>query len=383
MADFFISAGEASGDFYGAGLIAALRQRQPQALFFGLGGDAMRDAGCELVVHASSVAAVGITEVLTRIPATLAAYRYLLREAARRRPTAAILIDFPDVNLRLAARLARRGVPVIYFVSPQVWAWKQGRIETIRRYVRKMLVIFPFEVAFYRRHGMEVEYVGHPLADLPLPQPPSDFLGLHGLAEAGHTIALLPGSRRGEVRRILPTMLRAAALLPGKNRFLVPVASTLDPQWVTDIVHGETQHLATLSTVGVTRDARAALYQARAAAVASGTATVEAALIGTPFVMVYRVSPLTWRLGRPLVKVPHYAMVNLVAGERVVPELMQSDFTPKALASRLTALLAEGPARERMIQELAKVRSRLHSPQQESGASAFQRAADSVLQAVG
>ena len=321
-----ISAGEASGEFYGAELIEALRRQVSQTdpatdiEFFGVGGDQMRAAGCDLLVDAREIAEVGIVEVVKHIPTIYRRFRQVVREAERRRPDAAVLIDFPDFNLRLARELHQRGVPVIYYVSPQLWAWKQRRIERVRKYVRQMLVIFPFEEKFYRQRGIAAKFVGHPLADLPAPATTrQEFAAEYRLDPARQWIALLPGSRQGEVSRIFPTLLQAAQLLGPQYVYTVPVASTLQADWVASFLRGYSGPPITF-----TRDARATLLHARAAAVASGTSTLEASLIGTPFAMVYKVAPLTWALGRRLVKVDRFAMVNLIAEHDVVPELVQT-----------------------------------------------------------
>ena len=367
-----VSAGEASGEKYGAQLITALKKRQPALECFGVGGEGMRATGCRMVVDAKDVAVVGLAEVVTRLPRIWREFRKLLRAVDEAKPDAAVLIDFPDWNLRLARDLHRRGVPVVYYVSPQLWAWRPGRIEQIRRYVRKMLVIFPFEEQWYRERGVQAEYVGHPLADLPGPSVPP-------LRSPQIPLALLPGSRRKEVAANLPALLQAARKLGSEYQFLVPVASTIDSQWLVNLIHrtlGEDPGI----NLKLESDARLALAMSRAAVVASGTATLEAALIGTPLVMVYRVSPLTWRAGRRLVKAPFFAMPNLIAGREVAPELVQDDFTPENVAARLKEIIVDGPARERMLQGLAEVRARLAPA---AGApSASERAAEAVLRAI-
>ena len=329
-----ISAGEASGEFYGAELIKALRRQVPPGTelgFFGVGGEQMRAAGCELLVNAREIAEVGIVEVVKHIPTIYRRFRQVVREAERRHPDVAVLIDFPDFNLRLARELHQRGVPVVYYVSPQLWAWKQGRIERVRKYVNAMLVIFPFEEKFYRQRGIAAKFVGHPLADLPAPtMTRQQFAREYKLDPARQWIALLPGSRRAEVARIFPRLLQAVQLLGPDYVYTLPVASTLSEEWVASFLRGYHGPPITF-----TRAARATLLHARAAAVASGTSTLEASLIGTPFVMVYSVAPLTWRLGRRLVKVDRFAMVNLIAERDVVPELVQADFTVPILESLL------------------------------------------------
>jgi len=378
-----ISAGEASGEFYGAELIEALRRQisghpNKTALeFFGVGGERMRDAGCELLVDAREIAEVGIVEVVKHIPTVYWRFREVVHEAERRRPDAAVLIDFPDFNLRLARELHRLGVPVIYYVSPQLWAWKQRRIERVRKYVRQMLVIFPFEEKFYRERSIAAEFVGHPLADLPPPAVSrQQFAAEYKLDPQLQWIALLPGSRHGEVSRIFPVLLQAAQLLGRDYVYIVPVASTLDEDWVASFLRDYSGPLVTL-----TRDARATLLHARAAAVSSGTSTLEAALIGTPFAMVYGVAPLTWTLGRRLVKVDRFAIVNLIAETDVVPELVQGDFTAERVCSELQRIIPEGEARSAMLEGFREVRRRLEPQEKNGGAS--DRVARTILGIVG
>jgi lipid-A-disaccharide synthase len=342
---------------YGAELITALRE-QTGGTFecFGMGGDRMREAGCELVVHARDVAVVGLVEVLSHLPGIYREFHKLLAEVDRRRPDVAVLIDFPDWNFRLAKQLHRRGIPVVYYVSPQLWAWRKGRLKLVQRYVSEMLVIIPFEREFYAQNGVEVEFVGHPLSELEAPKVSrEDFAARWGLDASRRWIALLPGSRSKELRLNLPAMLGAAERLGTEFEFVMPVASTLDEDWVRQQI----SLCAGNVDVKLTDDARASLLHARVAVVASGTATVEAALIGTPFVMVYRVAGLTWTLGRHLVKLPHYGMVNLVAGREVVPELIQDRFTPENVERAVRALLEDGTARQNMTEGLSEVRKLL------------------------
>ena len=345
--------------------------------FFGVGGEQMRGAGCKLLVDAREIAEVGIVEVVKHIPTIYRRFRQVVREAERRRPDAAVLIDFPDFNLRLARELHKLGVPVVYYVSPQLWAWKQRRGERVRQYVREMLVIFPFEEKFYREHGIAAKFVGHPLADLPAPSVTREqFASQYQLDPSRQWIALLPGSRRGEVSRIFPVLLQAAQLLGPQYVYTVPVASTLDAAWIASFLREYSGPPITF-----TRDARATVLHARAAAVASGTSTLEATLIGTPFAMVYRVAPLTWGLGRRLVKVDRFAMVNLIAERDVVPELVQADFTPQRVCDELRRIIPEGQPRLAMMADFLEVRRRLHAG--DSGGSASDRAAEAVLSIVG
>jgi len=379
----FLSAGEASGDMYGAWLIEALREElrergdigKPE--FFGVGGDAMRAAGCDLVVNAHDIAVVGLAEVVEHLPRIYRLFRQVVRDAERRRPDIAVLIDFPDFNLRLARQLHRLGIPVIYYVSPQLWAWRQSRVELVRKYVRKMLVIFPFEQKFYAEHGIAAEFVGHPLADIPAPAMTREQFGeRYGLDPAKTWVALLPGSRQGEVSRIFPTLLEAAQLLGPDYVYIVPVASTLSESWLKSFVPKDLP----ISLV-FTDDAPTALCQARAAVVASGTSTLQAALIGTPFVMVYRVADMSWKFGRKLVKVERFAMPNLIAERDVVPELVQDDLTAKHVVAELQPLLLDGRDRQKMTEDFQKVRQRLTTGT--SNLSGSRRAARAILLQMG
>ena len=317
----------------------------------------MRAAGFDVLIHANEVAVVGLVEVITHLPAIRRRFKAVVAEAARRRPDAAILIDFPDFNLRLAGELHALGIPVFYFVSPQIWAWRTGRVEQIRKYVRKMIVIFPFEQEFYRSHGVDVAYVGHPLAFLPLPEVSrEEFAAGHRLNPGKQWLALLPGSRRREVHLNLPPLLEAIELLQKEGNdfeYLLPVASTLDKEWV------RYQLGPAYKTVKLTENAQATAMLSRAAVVASGTATVETALTGTPFVVVYRLWMLTWLLGRRLVKLDTFAMPNLIAGKKIVPELIQGDFTGEAVVRELKKILPDGSAREEMQAALAEVKRKL------------------------
>lgn len=377
----FLSAGEASGDVYGAGLMEALREEIRQHSdttppeFFGVGGDAMAKAGCDLVVDAHEIAVVGLAEVVQHLPRIYGLFRRVVSEVERRRPDIAVLIDFPDFNFRLAKQLHKRGIPVVYYVSPQLWAWRQSRIQLVRKYVRKMLVIFPFEQKFYEGHGVDAEFVGHPLARVALPSISREqFASRYRLDATKPWIALLPGSRRGEVSRIFPTLLKAAQLLGPDYVYTVPVASTLNESWMRSFLSSDV-------TVSFTDDAQASLLHARAAAVASGTSTLQAALIGTPFAMVYRVAPLTWTMGRRLVKVDRFAMPNLIAERDVVRELVQDEFTAEAVATEIRRLLPDGTDRQLMMKGFEDIRQRLQTTSSDMDASS--RAARAVLGELG
>jgi lipid-A-disaccharide synthase len=399
----FISAGEASGEAYGALLIDELKSRLAaqggEVHFVGMGGPRMAAAGLERIVRAEDVAVMGITEVVRHLPRIYREFRKLKQSLRDRRPSVAILIDFPDIHFKLARECRRLGVPVVYFVSPQLWAWKKHRIKLVQRYVDRMLVIFPFEEPFYRERGVHAEFVGHPLAELPAPEiSRAAFAAANNLDPAKTWIALLPGSRAKEIRDNLPEMLAAAALLMrdlGVAQFVVPLAPTLTSnqhEMVRSLVNQHGCHLPVrlIGAEGAVRPtaggSRAALFHARAAIVASGTATVEAALIGNPFVVVYRVSPITYAIARRVVTVPYVAMVNLIAQKRVIPELIQYDFTASNIVSRLQPLLPDGPPRQSMMKELAELRGTLRARPKSAAqpsAGAIARVAEVVLELLG
>jgi lipid-A-disaccharide synthase len=376
-----ISAGEASGEMYGAQLIGALRRAYsrvgaaaigsraerssavtalPSASeleFFGVGGDRMRAAGCDTVIDTKDLAVVGITEILSHLPKILGLYKNLIREADRRKPDLAIVIDSPAFNWRVARQMKKRGIPTVYYVAPQFWAWRQGRVRLLRDYIDKALVIFPFEEKFYRDRGVDATFVGHPLAELPNPTiTRAEYAEQFKLDLKKFWITLMPGSRVKEVRMNLATILESAARLGSDCEFLLPVAPTLDRDTLRNAIGKQ--------KIMLVPDALPALFHSRAGIIASGTATVEAAMMSTPFVMVYRVSPLTYMLGKPRVKVPRFAMVNLIAEEEVVPELVQQDFRAENVVARLQEILPDSPARTRMLQGLALVKSRLRSPEE-------------------
>jgi lipid-A-disaccharide synthase len=372
----FISAGEASGEHYGALLIEALKRQLAatgqSASFFGMGGDRMVAAGLDRVVRSEDMAVMGITEVIRHLPRIYREF-YKLRQSVReRKPAVAVLIDFPDIHFELAEELHRLGIPVIFFVSPQLWAWKKHRIKLVQKYVTKMLVIFPFEEPFYRERGVQAEFVGHPLAESPLPSITRAQFAAENSLDPAHTwIGLLPGSRPKEIRDNLPEILKAARQLSAQApqsyglQFLIPLAPTLNALQREEVRRLVEIHAAgpavPILPVHLVEDAAAALFHARASVVASGTATVEAALIGNPFVVVYRVSPLTYAIAKRVVTVPHVAMANLIAGKRVVPELIQNDFTAANIVQQIGPLLPDGDPRESMMKELKAIRNVLNA----------------------
>lgn len=345
--------------------------------FFGLGGDAMAAAGLDPVAHSDEVAVVGIAEVVRELPRIRGVFRKLLRAAETRRPSLAVLVDFPDFNLRLARRLRRRGIPVLYYVSPQVWAWRRRRVRTIARLVNRMLVLFPFEVDVYRGHALHVDHVGHPLVD-DVPELESAWERQDDVPEQP-VLALLPGSRNSEVRRILPPMLRAAATLVGTGnhdgQVRLILAPTVDPELVGRLIASGPLDGEELDVVSA--DRFAAVAGSHLALCASGTATLEVGLLGTPMVVVYRVSPLTYAIGRLLVDLPFVSLVNLVLGRPVVPELLQAEASHERLVAAASSLLGRRSRIDAMRGALAELRPALG----ESGAS--ERAAGCLLEELG
>ena len=359
----------------------------------------MQQAGQTRIVRAEDVAHMGITEVIRHAPYIYSQFKKLVRHIEHTRPAAAILIDFPDVNFRLAKHCKRLGIPVIWFVSPQLWAWKRRRLRWVQQGVAKMLVIFPFEARFYAARQVAAEFVGHPLASLPLPTiSRADYAGYNSLDPAKPWIALLPGSRWREIEANLPTMVEMACRHLRDCEYILPVASTINRARLADFVSGWITHLPlttghlSLPYIHLVDDAREALHHARASIVASGTATVQAALIGNPFVVVYRVSDLTFRLAKHFVWYPAeiwptdtegytdrdgnlpIAMVNLIAGRRIVPELLQSRFNSDTLSDTLAPLLVDTPQRARQLADLAEIRNLLTAP-----GNPIERVRDAVL----
>ena len=355
MPRLLISCGEPSGEFYAAELVAELRRRRPDLEAIGLGGDLLAAENVRLLAHLRDLAVVGLFEVLSHLRRIKARFDSVVAEAARFRPDVAVLIDYPDFNLRLARELNTLGIPVVYYVSPQLWAWRRGRIKDVKRDVAKMLVIFPFEAQIYRDASVPVAFVGHPLIDHV--KPPENRAAIArklGLEGDRPVIALLPGSRNKEVGFNLPPMLGAVKLLREKRPDLQFVLAAA-PHLRADALQEATAAGITVME-GATRDV---LSSARVAIVASGTATVETALTLTPMVVVYRLSALTYVLGKPLVSVSNYAMVNLIAGRVVVPELIQNDFTPARVCEETLRVLDEGAPRAEMLKNLQEVREKL------------------------
>ena len=364
-------AGEVSGDLHGALLMEAILHIDPKVQFFGIGGEHLGRMGMKLLYHSQSLSVVGITEIFFKIGSILKALRRLKQSLDRERPDLIILIDFPDFNLRLAKIAHRKGIPVLYYISPQVWAWRPKRVKLIAQWVKKMVVLFPFEVPFYEAAGVDVEWVGHPLLDIVKPTLSKEVaFQRFDLDPKRKTIALLPGSRMHEVKRLLPPLLASAQLLAKEIpdlQFIIPLAPGIDQRtlspWMKNIfvpvkvVEGWAYEVMNLSELLIT---------------ASGTATLEAAILGKPMVIVYKVSFFSYWIGRALIQVDHIGLVNLVAGKAIAPELIQKDVHPQRIAEEALRILRDPILRRRMTESMAEVRQNLGEP------GAAQRAAGIV-----
>lgn len=366
-----VSAGEASGDYYAAELVRELRCRRPDADFFGCAGPHLREAGVRPVIRSEDLSVVGIVEVIGHLPRIWLRYRELMRAAAREKPDLAILTDSPDFHFRVARKLKSFGIPVVYLIAPQVWAWRKGRVKAMRRVIDRLLCIFPFEEAFFREHGVPVTYIGHPLATRVRPAlTREEFFRKHNLDPDRPLIAVLPGSRRGEALRHLPELMRAADIL-AKDRplsFVLPASPTCGAEFFRGPLAGSPIQ----AIEGAAWDAMAHCDVALAA---SGTVTVEAALLRSPMVTFYRVTALSWAIGKLLVRVPFYSMVNLIAGKQIVPELMQGEMTGERIAAEASRLLDSAGERGKMKEALARVAALLIP---RGKPDAISRAADEV-----
>jgi lipid-A-disaccharide synthase len=368
-----LSAGEASGDMYAARLATALKQRADIEIF-GMGGPQMRAAGVDIVTDYSDVSVVGITEIVSHLPSLVRAMRCLVREAERRKPAFAVLTDFPGFHLRLARKLKSRRIKNIYYICPQFWAWRPWRVRVVRRRFAQALCIFPFEEKFYGDAGVPVKFIGHPLVGSVRPSIDREtFCRQHNLDPQKQILTILPGSRDAELRQHLPLLRDACWLIHREAvaQFVVAAAPAADNEFLRQ---GWPHQIPLRVVVGQTYNALAA---ADAAIVSSGTATIEAALLNVPMVVIYRVTPLTALLAKPLVRTPFFSMVNLIAEKRAVPELIQSDFTPARVAAEVLSLLNDRTAREALRRDLTEVRQRLGPP------GAVDRAADAILELIG
>ncbi len=356
-----IIAGEASGDMHGASLVREMLNIDSSLNFYGIGGNKLQDAGVALLAHASEMAVVGLTEVFSKLGNFLKIMNKMKKSLDSRKPDLVILIDYPDFNLPLAKAARKRGIKVFYYISPQVWAWRKGRIRQIKKYVDKMAVILPFEVDTYGQKDFTVEYVGHPLLDLVKPhysrqQSREKF----NISESKTTIGLLPGSRISEVEKLLPEMLQAAAILAQKipaAQFLLPLADTLKEEVVAGII----------SRFGIKVDViRDNTYDviscADLAVVASGTATLETALLGVPMIIIYKISPLSYLIGRLAVSVQNIGLVNIIAGKTIVPELIQHEANALRIAAEALDILKNEERRLQIIADLKEIRAKLGNP---------------------
>ena len=361
--EMLIVAGESSADRYGAALVERLKVMRggENIRFVGTGGDAMQAAGVELLAHVRDLGHIGPREAVSSLRAYYRVFRRLVEYATVRRPDVAVLLDFPDFNLRLVKKLNRVKVKTVYYISPQLWAWRGGRVRIIKKYVDKMLVILPFEENYYRSHGVAAEFVGHPLLeDFHKPENRTELLASEGLNPAVETLAILPGSRRKEISYILPVMLRAAKLLGGNRQFLISAAPTIDRNLVETIIRAELDVFPGKERFRVSaRNAREILAASDFAFVKSGTSTLEAALSGVPFLVVYKISALSWWIGSLLIRTPSKCLPNLLAGKRIVPELFQNEATPEALSGAAGEYLENPEKCAAMREELGKIRGRL------------------------
>ncbi|MBI5587581.1 MAG: lipid-A-disaccharide synthase [Deltaproteobacteria bacterium] len=361
MANIFIVSGEESGDLHGSSLMAALKRLMPSLKVGGMGGARMREAGL-VGLDSGEVSVVGVVEVIEKLPRILRTFKELKKNLLGFQADAVVLIDFPDFNLKFAREVKRLGIPIIYYISPQVWAWRKGRVAKIARLVDKMLVVFPFEEQLYRDAGVDVEYVGHPLAD-------SARLGLSGaeakkdlgLPPESLCVALLPGSRTGEIKRLLPSMLKAAWLIEKslgekKPLFLLPAANSIDDSLLDGYLKDSPAEVKV-----VRGKMHTALRASKAAIVASGTATLETALIGTPMVIVYRMSPVSYAIAKALIKLPYAGLPNIIAGREVVRELIQGSATPEKMAEEIISMLRDPGKRDSILDSYSFIRKSLKS----------------------
>ena len=358
-----IVAGEASGDLHGANLVRAMLESDPGLVFYGIGGPKMEAAGVRCLARAGDMAVVGLTEVFSKLGMILGIMRKLKRSLREEKPALIILIDYPDFNMPLARAAKKRGVPVFYYISPQVWAWRRGRIKQLRQCVDRMAVILPFEAEMYRREGMAVEFVGHPLLDgINTKYHRNEAIRRFDLCEEGSIIGLLPGSRPGEVTKLLPEMLAAAGIIKQElptAQFVLPLADTLDRDGMEEMIR-PCQEKLNVKIIG--NEIYEVLAVCDAAMVASGTATLETALIGVPMIIVYKISLFTYLMGRIFVNVDHIGLANIIAGKTVVPELIQQDVNPPRMAKEILAILNDVERKNRIKRELAGIREKLGAP---------------------
>jgi lipid-A-disaccharide synthase len=356
-----IIAGEASGDMHGASLVHEMLKIDSSLKFYGIGGNKLQEAGVKLLAHASEMAVVGLTEVIPKLETILRIMNRMKKSMDEFNPDLVILIDYPDFNLRIAKAAHKRGIKVFYYISPQVWAWRKGRINQIKKSVNKMAVILPFEVETYRQKGFPVNYVGHPLLDLVKTKySPQEARTKFGLKEGKTTVALLPGSRFSEVNNLLPEMLRAGEILAQHIQdiqFLLPLADTIEEKIITDIISRYALKVNIIS--GHTYDA---ISCSDLTIVASGTATLETALLGVPMIIIYKISSLTYFIAKFIVNVKNIGLANIIAGKTIVPELIQEDANGNRIAAEALDILTDVERKQEMIKELTAIRSKLGNP---------------------
>ena len=356
-----IVAGEQSGDLHGSNLVRAMHRIDPDLRFYGIGGRKMREAGVELIADAADMAVVGLTEVVGKLGMILGVMRRMKLALKKLKPALLILIDYPDFNLRLGKAAKKEGVKVFYYISPQIWAWRKGRIHKIREVVDKMAVILPFEEQVYRQVSMDVSFVGHPLLDVVKTKyARQEALRKFDLQDGITTVGLLPGSRKGEVSKLLPVMLKAAGILMQSRppvQFVLPLADALDRGFVEEMIRQESVPVRV-----VPNEIYDVIGVSDIVVVASGTATLETALLGTPMVILYKVSPLSYYVGTKVINVTHIGLANLIAGKTIVPELIQDDANPNRIAAEVIGILADESRMQRIKEELNQIREKLGSP---------------------
>lgn len=356
-----IVAGEQSGDLHGSNLVRAMHRIDPDLRFYGIGGRKMREAGVELIADAADMAVVGLTEVVGKLGMILGVMRRMKLALKKLKPALLILIDYPDFNLRLGKAAKKNGVRVFYYISPQIWAWRKGRIHKIREVVDKMVVILPFEEQVYRQVSMDVSFVGHPLLDVVKTKyARQEALSKFDLQDGITTVGLLPGSRKGEVSKLLPVMLKAARILMQSRppvQFVLPLADALDRDFVEEMIRQESVPVRV-----VPNEIYDVIGVSDIVVVASGTATLETALLGTPMVIIYKVSPLSYYVGTKVINVTHIGLANLIAGKTIVPELIQNDANPERIAAEVIGILADESRMQRIKEELNQIREKLGNP---------------------
>jgi lipid-A-disaccharide synthase len=357
--NILIVAGEISGDHHAAPLMAALKHREPQTRFWGLGGDLMIKEGLDALYHVKDLSVTGFLEVIKHLSFFKTVMATVVDQASQRKPDAAILLDYPGFNIRLGLKLKALGIPVYYYISPQVWAWKKGRVKTMRQFIKRIFVIFPFEAAFYEEQGIPVTFAGHPVVEKDFALGTRDeFFEAHDLDPDRPLIAVLPGSRRNEMERHTAPLIESIKRLTKQRptlQFLIAGLSSLDPDYYEPFSHFDNLRI-------IMDDPYPMMAHADVALVASGTATLETAYLNTPLIVFYKIAPLSYVIGKLLVDIEHLAMPNLIVGERAIPELIQGDATPANITRETLRLLDDPAARKTMLAKLEKLQALLGEP---------------------